>query len=258
MNSDKFFLDDDGSQLYYEISGKGEPIIFIHGFSLDHRMWRNQVVEFSKNFQTLRYDMRGFGKSSIPDGNYSHHHDLARLMESLNLQTAHIVGLSLGGEVGIDFALEYPHKVKSLSLFDSSLGGFASTIDWNVHADEVSLSEAKSNWMNHQVFSSIQAKPAVKMDLQTILNDYSGWHWFHKDPRKRLQPSAKDRLGEITCPVLLVVGENDLNYYHDIADLIQKNVAQAEVHTIPNAGHLINMEQPEKVNEMIYQFFSKS
>lgn len=85
--------------LYYEEAGQGEPIIFVHGHSLDHRMWDEQFLVFAKKYHVIRYDLRGYGISSsqTEDYQFMHVEDLVTLMDSLHIKKAHIVGLSLGG-----------------------------------------------------------------------------------------------------------------------------------------------------------------
>src|SRR3989339_1460207 len=145
--------------LYFQSKGEGVPIIFVHGFSLDSRMWDPQVEIFSKTNQVITYDIRGFGKSPVPVGPYSHIEDLHNLVNHLKIQKFHLVGLSLGGEIAIDYALTYPDTILSLTLADSSLGGYSSTVDWRVYAKEQGLELAKANWLNHPVFATVKSKP---------------------------------------------------------------------------------------------------
>lgn len=145
--------------LHYQSVGQGTPIVFVHGFSLDSRIWEPQVEVFSKTHQVIIYDMRGFGQSPLPTGAYSHHEDLHNLVTHLNLPKFHLVGLSLGGEIAIDYSLTYPDTLLSLTLADSSLGGYASTVDWRVYAKEQGVEKAKVNWLNHSVFATAKNKP---------------------------------------------------------------------------------------------------
>jgi|GEM_PF-7008155 len=112
--------------LYYETvgSGAGDPIVFVHGFTLDRRMWQPQVGHFSKNHQVVTYDARGFGKSSLPGESYSHTTDLHALFNHVGIQQAHVVGLSMGGRIATNFTLAYPNLVKSLTLMDAALDGY--------------------------------------------------------------------------------------------------------------------------------------
>ncbi|HRN71221.1 MAG TPA: alpha/beta hydrolase, partial [Candidatus Woesebacteria bacterium] len=103
--------------IYYQYSDikSLETLVFLHGFSLDHRMWEPQIEEFSSKFNVLVYDLRGYGKSSMPNQNYSHYDDLFHLLNHLDIKQVHLIGLSMGGRVAIDFTLEHPEKVKTMT-----------------------------------------------------------------------------------------------------------------------------------------------
>ena len=102
--------------IYYEIAGSGQPIVFIHAGVADSRQWNNEFHHFSKSLSVARYDMRGFGKSEPADGEFTHLDDLATLLKHLNFdQPAILVGCSMGGSTALDFALDYPKKVKALA-----------------------------------------------------------------------------------------------------------------------------------------------
>src|SRR5215510_8071791 len=107
-----------GTRLYYEMTGKASAdhaVVFIHGFTLDTRMWDDQFEYFARQFQVVRYDMRGFGKSAVPtDQEYSHVEDLKALLDYLGIKQAYLVGQSKGGAVTLDFTLTYPETVDAL------------------------------------------------------------------------------------------------------------------------------------------------
>ncbi len=243
--------------LHYRSVGEGTPIVFVHGFSLDSRMWDPQVDYFAQTNQVVTYDLRGFGRSPTPAGAYSHQDDLYNLITHLNLPKFHIVGLSLGGEVALDYTLTYPDTVLSLTLADCSLGGYASTVDWRVYAKEQGLEKAKENWLNHSVFATATTKPEVFSHLKKIVNDYSGWHWLNSDPRTKLSPPAIDRLGEIKLPTQIILGDLDLPYYHDIAKIMIDKIPNSKLHIIKDAGHMTNLENAVKFNEIVDSFINK-
>lgn len=148
-------------QIYYEVTGSGDPIIFAHGFTLDHTMWKPQVEHFSKNCQVITYDARGFGESSLPNGLYDHAADLHALLKHLNIKQAHLVGLSMGGRIATSFTIAYPEMVTSLTLMNAALDGYKSEVDWSVRAAEQGLDKAKENWLNHELFAVTQKSSEV-------------------------------------------------------------------------------------------------
>lgn len=244
--------------LHYQSFGQGTPIIFVHGFSLDSRMWGPQVEVFSKTHQVITYDMRGFGQSPIPVEPHRHHEDLHNLVEHLKLDKFHLVGLSLGGEIAIDYALTHQDTLLSLTLTDSSLGGYPSTVDWRVYAKEQGLEQAKDNWLNHKVFATAKSKPDVYSQLRRMVDDYSGWHWLNSDPRIKLNPPTIDRLSEIQVATQIMLGEQDLDYYHSIADILADKIPSSELEYISDSGHMVNLESPEEFNLLIRKFIERN
>ena len=126
MNSQQGFIEVNGTRLYYEMAGAGDAVVFLHGFTLDTRMWDDQFERFAEQYHVIRYDLRGFGQSAVPtDAPYAHFDDLKALLDALGIEQAHLVGLSKGGGVALDFALAFPTYVRGLVLIDSILGGFS-------------------------------------------------------------------------------------------------------------------------------------
>jgi 3-oxoadipate enol-lactonase len=122
----KGFAEVNDTRLYYEIVGRGHPLVFIHGFSLDTRMWNDQFEVFAERFKVMRYDVRGFGKSALPivGKQYSHIKDLKALLKQFGIEYAYVVGLSMGGVIALDFALEYSEATKALILLIPRFTGF--------------------------------------------------------------------------------------------------------------------------------------
>jgi len=114
----------EGTALYYEVQGRGEPLVLIHGGSLDHRMWDNQFDAFTQRYRVIRYDVRGHGLSKGPPGTHRDHEDLRQLLAHLGIGRAHIAGLSLGGRIALDFALEHPDMVGCLIPVGPGLSGY--------------------------------------------------------------------------------------------------------------------------------------
>jgi len=131
-------------------------------------------------------------------------------------------------------------------------------VDWNVYAKEQGIEKAKENWLNHAVFSATRKRPEVVDALRPIVADYSGWHWLHSDMQDSTGIPARARLREITKPTLVVVGENDLPYFHNIADILAAEIPKAQKEVMPNAGHMVNMEASAAVNELLAAFIANA
>jgi pimeloyl-ACP methyl ester carboxylesterase len=227
----------------------------VHGFSLDMRMWDQQIDAFAKSFRVTRYDLRGFGKSSAPNGEpYIHADDLAALLDHLQIERAHVMGLSLGGGIALDFACLHPDRLIDLVLVDSAMGGYPWTTSFNVKRDANDLDGYKRNWLAHGLFAPALKIPDVASRLRQIIGDYSGWHWLNKDSDRFPPPSVFERLEGITASTLAVLGEWDLPDFHAIADAIASRMPNARKVVIAGAGHMSNMEQPNVFNSAVLNF----
>jgi pimeloyl-ACP methyl ester carboxylesterase len=124
MQSQTGFAQLNGTQIHYEIAGAGLPLVLVHAGIADSRMWDEQFGVLADAFTVVRYDMRGFGQSPMVAGPYAHHHDLAALLQYLNISRTALLGCSMGGKTVIDFTLEFPDRVTALMPVAASVSGF--------------------------------------------------------------------------------------------------------------------------------------
>lgn len=243
------FNHNDG-EIYYEVNGKGASIILIHGFGLDSRIWRKQVKELSKTNKVVTYDLRGFGKSSLPSGKYSHHEDLYELLKHLNIKEAKLVGHSFGGEVAVNFALEYPGKVKSLVLISSALGGVkGDTKEWDQLqrlGREGDIKGLKSRMLENPAFKDLDNNDREL--VEEIIQDYSGFHFQNTDPREYVNSSK--RVKELSLPVEIVVAEKDLGVQKQVVEIFEKKLGVKPM-IIFGSGHMVILEEHDKISEII-------
>ncbi|GFP76337.1 alpha/beta fold hydrolase [Clostridium fungisolvens] len=118
------YLKINNSNLFYSLTGEGEPLVFIHGNFNDSRIWDYQIDDFSRNYKVIRYDLRGYGKSDTPISSFSHCEDLKELFDFLKIKDVTVIGSSSGGSVAVDFALQYPELVKALILVAPAINGY--------------------------------------------------------------------------------------------------------------------------------------
>jgi pimeloyl-ACP methyl ester carboxylesterase len=259
-------IDVPGGHLYYERDGAGAPLVFIHGFTLDTRMWDEQFSAFAPTHTVVRYDLRGFGQSAVPtQAGYSHTEDLRQLLDHLDIDRTTLIGLSKGGGVALDFALTWPGRVQALALIDSVLAGFPWSEAQRQHDDVPwqaaklgGIPAAKAAWLAHPIFAPALQHAAVATALRRIIDDYSGWHFIHADPEVRMEPRAAARLGELHCPVLVLAGDLDLPDFVAIAGVIAREVLHVQHVLLEGVGHMANMEAPARVNAELAQFLWES
>lgn len=253
-----------GTKLYYETAGRGHALVLIHGGLMDRRMWEEQFTLFAKDYQVIRYNIRGYEKSQKPNPSesFSHVEDLYCLLEHLNVEKAFILGLSLGGQIAIDFTLEHPDMVNALIPVASALNGFPYADKENyaekfagIHktAKRGDLDGAIDLVLDLSFFVPVEEKPTFRPRMRAmVIDNYEAW----SAPQDRLiwsDPPAFTRLREITVPVLVVVGDQDVSDILNVADTLAHNISNAKKTVIRNAGHHVNMEQPEAFNEAVLQ-----
>ncbi len=253
----------DKGRLYYEEAGSGTAVVLIHGFTLDTRMWDDQFTELSRRFRTIRYDMRGFGKSSLPTDPYQHQADLKALLDQLGIARAHIVGFSAGGRVAIDFVLTNPTMTDRLVAIDMFVGGYVPTQGYidslnavNARAVSQGLPAARDLWMQHPLFVPAQSQPEVVRRLRAMVNDYSGFHWTQTNPETRIAPAPTARLGSITARTLVLVGERDIPDVQTQAGLLRAGIPGVSYVQVPGVGHMSNMESPAFVTDQLLRFLA--
>lgn len=249
-----------GTHLFYELAGDGPVVTLLHGFTLDSRMWDPQFTAFARDFQVLRYDLRGFGRSGdIGAEPYSPADDLHALLDHLGITATAVVGLSMGGGFAIDFALAYPERTTALVAADSALAGFEWTTGrpsaWHSElAATQGVAAAREAWIGCPLFQPAAEKPDVVAALRRCVEDYSGWHWLNDNPLIAPSRPAIECLGEIACPSLILVGERDTADFHTIAARLARDIPDAELVRIAGAGHMSNMESPAGFNDAVLQF----
>src|SRR5258708_26533390 len=210
-----------GTQIYYEARGAGRPILFLHGFTLDRRMWSRQVDALARDHRVVAFDARGFGRSALPGPEpYRHAEDAAALCEHLGLKGVVAVGHSIGGLQMLELAVTRPDRIAGyVSVCTSGLDGIPFPDD--VKAMFAALREAartegvdaaKRIWARSGWIGPAHEDPAVGAELDAMLADYSGWHWLSSNPAAPLAPPAAERLEAPAMPVAVLTAARDLPY----------------------------------------------
>jgi 3-oxoadipate enol-lactonase len=271
MNRD--FLDVHGGKLYYEISGKGHPLVLLHAGIANLRMWDEQVKEFSKHYQVICYDARTFGKSTSESVEFSNCQDLLDLLNHLKIDKAHLLGISRGGIIAMDFTLEFREKVSSLVMVASRPSGFEhedAETEKPYFARDEELSEAKNAeaiadldvemWVDGPGQKLGRANKNVRHKVRTMtLEHYQ--YYFAAFPKEEpssvpLKPLAVERLASITVPTLVITGSLDFSYTHAAAKLMTGAIPNTKHVMISDVAHMVNMEKPEEFNKVVLEFLN--
>ena len=263
-----------GARLYYEVAGAGPAVVLIHEAIGDRRMWDDQFAVLAERFRVLRYDMRGYGSSSIPAGPYSLVEDLRELLDEVEVEVAVLVGGSLGGRVALDFALSAPERVAGLCLINPGLPGH----EWSAEVkaawdeEEAALDQGDleravevnlRTWVDGPHRRPDEVDPVVRrriheMQLQAFRVQVPAYETDPPPgPGDALDPPAVERLDEIRVPTLLVVGGGDQPDIHRICDRIEAGIAGVKRIVIPEVAHAPHMERPAEFNELLLDFLNE-
>lgn len=250
--------------LYYEVAGAGDPVVLIHGGFGDSRMWDDQFEVLARDYEVLRYDHRGFGRSPAPDTTYSPVRDLIQLLDRAGMDRAHIVGNSVGGALAITFAILHPERVRSLTVVASGADGFRyPQADIEAITEVIALmrggkkEEALTKWLANPMLSVVNTQPAVKEKVERMVRENAGIWTMDAWPQQPLTPSARERLGRIRVPTLVVIGDRDAASVRRFADSTARMIPGAERVVMEGADHLPHMEQPDRFNRLLTEFISR-
>jgi 3-oxoadipate enol-lactonase len=259
------FAEINGTRFHFEQAGSGIPLILIHGLGLNLHMWDDQFTAFAAHYRVIRYDLRGFGLSlPATPAAFSHAEDLKGLLDYFNIERAHVLGLSLGGRIALDFSLMYPAFLDRLVLVDSALGGYRFSEEWLglmssilQHGKNGGIVTAKRLWLSHPLFAPIRSQAQSRQRFDHIATSDPGWHWLNQGFEQSLSPPAAKRLQNVNAPTLVVVGEQDLPDFHAIAELLNEALPHAEKIDLMGVGHMANMEAPEQFNKIVLKFLER-
>jgi pimeloyl-ACP methyl ester carboxylesterase len=253
----------DGGSLYYETLGKGAPVILIHGGFGDRRMWDPQFETLSQAFRVVRYDHRGFGKSSAPAQAYSPVADLVKLMDHLELKRANLVGNSMGGTLALDFALLQPDRTGAVVVIASAAGGYPTPEEDLKNIDQV-LRTARDKgtgaavplWLQHPMVSVAMSHATAGPLVRTMVEDnqkmFVADHW----PQEQMSPPAFERMAGLNANVLFIVGDRDIASVRAGAEASAARIKKSKIVTIKDADHLPHMEKPAEVNKLLVEYIS--
>ena len=253
----------DGGSLYYETLGKGAPVILSHGGFGDRRMWDSQFEPLSQAFRVVRYDHRGFGKSSAPAQEYSPVADLVKLMDHLELKRANLVGNSMGGMLALDFALLQPDRTGAVVVIASAAGGYPMPEEDIKGVDQVMRTAREKGpaaavplWLQHPMVSVAMSHASAGPLVRTMVEDnqkmFVADHW----PQEQMSPPAYERIPGLTANVLFIVGDRDVVSVRAGAEASAVRIKKAKVVTIKDADHLPHMEKPAEVNKLLVEYIS--
>ena len=256
--------------LYQEVAGDGPPVVLVHAGICDSRMWDPQWTSFPRDHRTVRYDLRGFGRSPLDAGLVAHAGDLAALLDGLGVERAALVAASFGGQVALQLAVARPDLVGLLVLAGASLPGH----DWSA-AVRASFADEEAALERGDLDAAVEAnlrtwvdgsgRPAGTVDpaVREAVARMQGRAFelqlpFEEDYEEEdLEPDWPKRLGTIQVPTLMLVGEHDQPDIHASAARLAGELPLARTATVASAAHLPSMERPAEFDRLVLAFLAE-
>ncbi|WP_096272619.1 alpha/beta fold hydrolase [Paucisalibacillus globulus] len=248
-------------ELYYEVHGKGYPVILIHSGGADLRDWTFVEPLLANDYKVIAYDGRGAGKSPNPTKDVNCVEDLNELLEHLEISKAAIVGHSMGGQIATDFALEYPEKVSHLILLAPALTGFDYSQAFKEYINKVGTAapdvekmiEISQSAPSYRVVQSSPHRELAEEMLRHHIKRSFAWPVFEL---VWPQPPASERLGELSAKTLFMIGTEELPDNLRVADYYREH-SNARIVEIPGADHMMTLTHPDELYRHITNFIKE-
>ncbi|MFQ5999697.1 MAG: alpha/beta fold hydrolase [Candidatus Bathyarchaeia archaeon] len=250
-----------GVNIFYEITGEGPALALLHGWTGNHKLWKEQVPVFSKNYTVIMVDHRGHGESDKPRTGYSIQvfaDDLHRVLDKLGISKTFIVGHSMGGMIAQKFYLSYPDKVRALILADTTSHGTGGTISFEeagVLVQTLGFQSAVEQFFAETFFAEGTSEEIINWAKSEVLK--TPQYVVEEGAKAMSQFDTTDRLSEIEVPTLIIHGDQDLAISVEKAKTLHEKIPNSKLKIIRGSGHFILLEKPDEFNKIVLEFLSK-
>jgi pimeloyl-ACP methyl ester carboxylesterase len=269
-----FVTTNDGVNLHYEEQGSGTPVIFVHEFAGDLRSWKSQMRHFSRFYRCLAFNARGYPPSDVPSDPELYSQEIARddvlaVLDGLGIESAHIVGLSMGGFAALHFGMKYPDRAISLVVAGCGYGADEGSQDQFYRETTVVADRIERETM--AVFGAVYAVGPTRVQYQN--KDPEGWREFKTQLKEhssegsantmrgvqRLRPSLyalEDKMRKLSVPTLIINGDED-DPCLDAGLFMKRTILSSALVLLPITGHACNLEEPDLFNMFCRDFFRR-
>ena len=254
----------EGGELAYDVDGSGIPLVLVHEAICDRRMWDGVWDELAARCRVVRYDMRGFGESSVPTRAFAPHEDVLALLDELGLEDAVLCGVSFGGSVALDVALARPERVRGLVLTCCNARGMSAPPELRARMDEAdALGEAGDIdgavelelriWLDGEGRRE-PVDPRIRERVRQM--NRRAWELALRSEGsiERLEPPAASRLTDGRVPALVVAGEFDQPWMTDCCRVLAREIPDAHFALVDAAAHAPPLERPDAFAGLVTGF----
>lgn len=247
----------------YDVAGSGHPLVLLHAGIGDRRMWDDQINAFADHFTVIRFDARGFGETRRPPSRFWAWQDVIAVMDQLGYERAHLAGVSMGSQTALNVAVAAPDRVSALVVVSARTGVPVSEdlkSGWQA-VDELidsgDIDAANEYELRMWVDGPNRGPEAVPAGVRELVRQMNGALLVHDDTEDNEQepdPPTEDGLPRVSCPTLIVWGDQDVPDVLAAGPLLSATIPGARQAVIGNAAHLSNMEHPREFNSLVLDF----
>ncbi|MEO1653916.1 MAG: alpha/beta hydrolase [Bacteroidota bacterium] len=256
------FEAEDSNQISYRQGGDGEEtLVFIHAGGLDKNMWAKEMNYFSEFYRVLSYDVRGQGKSISQNEDIKEIDDLYHLLEEENIDHFHLIGLSFGAILALDYVLQYPEQVDNLVLASPGLIGLQEKHSLYLEKIQKYMAALQKGDQPEIIWQLKILSTGRTTNLPSEIDQYVRQclgKYVEKNGHLRLpqiqETAPLDHLSEIQSPTLILYGAEDLSFIQENAQRLDKEIEDSQLEKIAGAAHLINLEKPGIFQEILSKF----
>lgn len=261
------WVDVEDGRLYVEMAGDGQPILLVHGWPLDHRMFAPQLSMLCSHFTVVTFDRRGFGKSKAHPDLRLELDDIDRILDSIDAPAAHLLGVSQGGRIALRYAATRPQRVRSLLLQGAVVDGFdvddsgddrVPVAQYAELARAGKLPELIEHWLRHPMMWLGDHREREYELLRNILEDYSGTDLIdYAADKYAFRHDMLAKLAEFPRPTLLLTGARETRSRRMHANELLRLIPDCRENVFSNSGHLTNLSEPTRYNQAVIDFCSE-
>jgi 3-oxoadipate enol-lactonase len=258
------FAENHGVKIYWEEEGQGAPFLLIMGLGWASPLWHRTRPLVVKQYRAITLDNRGVGRSDVPAGPYPisvMSSDAAAVLDAAGIESAHVLGMSMGGMIAQEFVLQYPKRVRSLILGCTASGGPHAvqpepevlqilTLKFGMSPEEASRK------INPFIYDAKTPQARIDEDFKLRMEWYPTLEGYMAQLRGVMGWEAYSRISQITAPTLVIYGESDRLVPPANAKLIAQRIPHAKLFMIPHASHIFTTDQPDVAHQAIFEFLS--
>lgn len=260
------FFNASGATIYFESKGHGPHILLIHAGIADSRMWDYEFHSLAQQFQVTRFDLPGFGQSSFTGGPFSYTMIINELLDHLTIKQTHLFAASFGGKIALDFVTENPERCLRLALLDSAIDEWDFSKELQLYDEKEEQLLALKHFeqaaeLNYQTWILRDRKPdSLNPQIKNLVIDMQMVAFTKSETALQVEeisktPLLSTTLDQLTLPVLILIGNKDVEDFQNISAFLSQRIANAKRVVIPDVAHLANLEAPELVEQLVVPFF---